>query len=63
MAGNKYSKPEEEYIKTFNFKGGGAYGIGKHGLYYISYIYHETKITIFLANIKLWLMWIKRKFS
>jgi hypothetical protein len=60
VAGKHYSQKEEDYINKFNFEGGGSYGISKHGLYYIGHIYREPKCKIRIANLILWLMWIKR---
>jgi hypothetical protein len=60
-AGKRYSQREEDYIHTFNSDGGGAYRISKYGMYHISYIARESKFIIFIANIKLWAMWLRLK--
>lgn len=58
IAGKNYDKNMERYINSFDFKGGGGYGINGKGLYSISYIYRVPKIKIKIANIKLFFMWL-----
>lgn len=60
VAGEHYSEHEENYIHSFNFKGGGAYSINKNGIYQISYIAREKKIKILIVNVMLFFMYFKR---
>ena len=58
IAGKSYDENMECYINSFDFKGGGGYGIDPNGLYSISYIYGVSKIKIKIANIKMFFMWL-----
>ncbi|ABX43335.1 hypothetical protein [Lachnoclostridium phytofermentans] len=59
VVGKQYSE-EENYIHSLNFTGGGSYYITKNGMYQIGYIERERKIAIIKANIRLWVMWLRR---
>lgn len=61
IIGNRYDERAEQYIKTLDFSGGGAYSIDTNGRYRIEYASKEKKVSIKIANIKLFLMWITRK--
>lgn len=52
-----------KYIRRVNFKGGGMFGVTKHGRYYIGYAYRESKWVILFVNIRLFLMWLKEGLS
>lgn len=53
----------EKYIKQhLNFQGGGCYGMNKLGLAQVDYCARERSVKILWINIKLFILWILRKY-
>lgn len=53
----------EEYIKQhLDFRGGGCWGMNTSGLAQVDYCARERSIKILWINIKLFILWILRKY-
>lgn len=53
----------DEYVhQQLNFDGGGCWWINGLGLAQIDYCARESKLKIFSVNVKLFILWVLRKY-
>ncbi len=61
VTGSVHNKPEDRLIRSMSKGHGLAYSVNENDLYRVSYIGGVSRFAVFCLNIKLFIMWLKRR--
>ena len=61
VTGSVHNKPEDRLIRSMSKGKGLAYSTDENGLYHVEYIGGVSRFAVFCLNIKLVIMWLKRR--
>lgn len=63
VTGSMHNKPEDRLIRSMSKGKGLAYTVEANGLYHVNYIGGVSRFAVLCLNIKLFIMWLKKRRS